>query len=433
MADFGGFQAVTPQEMLAQIGQIRDQAIGSGDRDRVRQAIFGRTSDALFGNKRVQDAQKLQQTIAEASKQAAQGAAEGEDPMDTEARRLKTIRDALVDLDPAAASQINGKLLEIANMKFEKSRLMASDARAEGKYKIEQAAAADEAAMRKAMGGMTYTFNTQSGEAASWDLLDPSTSSGFNDASKQPGTIVLKPEDMLQLYRDKTAQAAALRASLARADNDTAGKNLVNNLEKASSGVLDLFGTADRLFSVLAENPDALTNVSTVNRKVDSVLTEIGAAANAVNGGKTKEGTDISGYMKSNSITNTRMQGLVVGLAYATAKANDGSGRISDADLKAALDQVGANNPNPAAILSNLNDIVTRSAVPLLDRLNTAPMLEKEALAPRMKLIQERYTQFTEKAAKYTRSRTGNPSGFPTPSAPKTPLDEKIDKILQGK
>lgn len=431
MADFGGFQAVTPQEMLAQIGQIRDQAIGSGDRDRVRQAIFGRASDAMFGNKRVQDAQRLQETIAAASKAAAEGAKEGEDPLDTEVRRLQTIRNAVIDLDPAAASQINGKLLELANMKFQKGRLLASDAREEGKYKIDMESAQRDQAMRALTGDLTYIYDRNTQKAEAFDLQSPDSTAAFQKAMQGPGKQVITRAE----YFDLLKQDRTLASTLARAAGGV-GKVEMGQVRKQADGLVGLYTTADRILNVLDQNKDAFTNAASAAQALDKLSTELGAGARAATGGAYKDAAtgkteSIDTWLEANNITNGRAKGLIVGLAYSLARANDPGGRLSDNDLNMAKMMVGE-NPTPAAMLANLNDNLTQKYESLRLGLQYRAELDPAQVAPIMNTLDSLNAKFSNGASRWIKGKGAPAAGF-GPAPGKTPLDEKIDRILQGK
>ena len=409
MADFGGFQAVTPQEMLAQIGQIRDQAIGSGDRDRVRQAIFGRTSDALFGNKNVQDAQKLQQTIADASKQAAQGAAEGEDPMDTETRRLKTIRDAVIDINPAVASQINGKLLELANMKFQKSRLLASDARDEGRYAIDMENAKRDQGYRALVGDLTYVYDPKTNTAEAFDLQTPESTAAFQAAQGQGKQVITRAEYFQLLKQDRDVAQALAKAA------GGVGKVEMAGVRKQADGLVGLYATADRILNVLDQNKDAFTNAASAAQALDKLSTELGAGARAATGGAYTDSTgktaSIDTWLEQNNITNGRAKGLIVGLAYSLARANDPGGRLSDNDLAAAKSMVGE-NPTPAAMLANLNDNLVQKYQALRTGLQYRQELDPAQVTPILNTLDQLDAKFQKGASRWIQGPGAPAAGF---------------------
>lgn len=123
MADFGGVNIITPQEVLARLQQQRDQFRQSGDPAVRRQATFDQALDSLFGNPQVQAAQKITGAITQA--QSTIKPQEGESDLDTELRRLQSMRDAVSSIDPSAASQINQRMLAVGAQKLERQKLIA--------------------------------------------------------------------------------------------------------------------------------------------------------------------------------------------------------------------------------------------------------------------------------------------------------------------
>lgn len=407
MANFGGFEMETPQEVLARTQALRSQQIGQGNIFQQRSANVERALDVLFGPPGMRDAKRRQDAMIRAQK-AAPTKMDGEDEVDYELRRLAHMRDNIADVSPEVAAQINTRLLELGEQKFQRSRLKAADVRSEEMHGLNVQEKKDEAVMRRLTTGSTYILDQQTGTAKAYDLMDPAQSSTFAEDAKKPGSMIITPAQNFQLYLQNDTQAAALRVALAKADQDVSGSKVtLRDVEKASSGLLDLYATADRVFSVFDQNPDVLTGGSKGAAALDKVATELGAAGRIASGGVTKEGTNIDTWLKENSIQNTRMQGLVVGLAYSLAKTNDPGGRLSDNDLKMAVQMVGGDNPNPAAILANLNDNLTARSQSLLDRIDTSDPATKEKMTGRRDLLDKRYKSFQEKMGKYTQGARG--------------------------
>lgn len=123
MADFGGVNILTPQEVLARLQAQRDQFRQSGDPAVRRQATVDQALDSLFGNPQLQAAQRVTGAITAA--QNSVKPVEGESDLDTELRRLKSMRDAVLDIDPAAASQINQRMMAVGAEKLERQKLLA--------------------------------------------------------------------------------------------------------------------------------------------------------------------------------------------------------------------------------------------------------------------------------------------------------------------
>lgn len=126
MADYGGFQVQTPQEVLARLQAQRDQFRQSNNPAVRRQAIVDQALDSLFGNPQIQAAENVTAALNKAGKKAMDASlAAGDDDLSSEMRRLKAMRDAIADVDPATASQINGQLLKLGTEKMERAKLLA--------------------------------------------------------------------------------------------------------------------------------------------------------------------------------------------------------------------------------------------------------------------------------------------------------------------
>lgn len=143
MADFGGFQVATPQEVLAKLQAQRDEFRKSQDPQVRRQGNLDAVLDVLFGNPQIQASQRITNALNTAQRQLEP--IEGEEQLDTELRRLKAMRDAVEDLDPAVAAQINQRMLVIGSEKLEREKLKGDITRAVSKEAREEAAAARDA------------------------------------------------------------------------------------------------------------------------------------------------------------------------------------------------------------------------------------------------------------------------------------------------
>lgn len=344
--------------------------------------------------------------------------------LEKELRRVQILRDKVADVNPEAAAQLNTQLLMLGEAAYQRTRLQASDKReaAQEERAVEMHGltlqeAKDASEVRHFTGGLTYVLNQQSGKVNGFDLLNPENSKGFQEAASKPGNIVLTPAQMADLNKMKTQESMDLLRKITAAGANVS-KPYINGALKASDALLELYNVSDRIFDVFAQNPDALTSTSTGGKKLDSLITELGAASRAVNGETTREGTNINGWLKQNGITNQRMAGLVQGLAYATARANDGSGRISDKDLDSAKIQIGSDNPNPQALLSNMNDNLTTRSNTLKDSLDSLPDEYQVVLDKRRKKLDEKREAFDSKFSEYARGNARPATGIGVGNAP---------------
>lgn len=117
-----GFNIETPQEVLARLGQQRDQQIATNNPLLMQKAVFGQILDNVFGNPEVRKAQMVQTKV----KDSLSGMPAGLGEVDSELYRLRSMRDALVEAGEIdKASQVNMQLLAIGNQKLEQDKLRA--------------------------------------------------------------------------------------------------------------------------------------------------------------------------------------------------------------------------------------------------------------------------------------------------------------------
>lgn len=126
---FAGLQIASPQQ-IQQANRARyQQAWSSGNPIAMQQATFQNSLDAIFGNPEEMQAKRVMDTL-----NSAQGSVtpqEGDTDVDTELRRLRAMRDAVADLDPNAASQLNTQMLQLGQVKLEQDKLKADQRRAD--------------------------------------------------------------------------------------------------------------------------------------------------------------------------------------------------------------------------------------------------------------------------------------------------------------
>ncbi len=126
---FAGLQINTPQAVQAANKQRYQEMWASGNPHVMRQATFQNSLDALFGNPEEMQAKRVMDTLNSA--QNGITPQEGDTDVDTELRRLRAMRDAVSDLDPNAASQLNTQMLQLGQVKLEQDKLKADQRRAD--------------------------------------------------------------------------------------------------------------------------------------------------------------------------------------------------------------------------------------------------------------------------------------------------------------
>jgi hypothetical protein len=162
--------------LAAQQAQIQ-QGIGAPSpfqRNSALGTMLGRT---LFGNPQLQQANAIQNGL----KSGASGAGtqqDGESDVDYTLRKLKAQRDAVADISPQLAAQLNTQILTLGQKKFENSRLQASDTRQQTLFEEGQPAAKAEAANALAQ-NRTYVLtpnpktSPQGYDVKAFNMLEP--------------------------------------------------------------------------------------------------------------------------------------------------------------------------------------------------------------------------------------------------------------------
>ena len=412
-----GMMFPDPNKIIEQLWQQRAQTMTQGTPQQQRNQNVETALDAVFGNPVVVRQQRAAQQIKNAEKASLATLPEGASDIDKEMARIRAQRDAAVDLDPNLASQLNMRLLQLGNMRLEQDKLKAEEKRAEGRFGMDSERFEREQAMDTLLGGRYYVFDPQTGTAESFNLKDEAQQPRFSQAAQRDGTIVITPDQALQLYRDRTDQSARMRVAISNAKGGDLSKMPLKNALEATDGLLGLYATSDRILDVISQNPTALTNVSAAATALDKLSTEFKAIGSVgLPNGRTADGTQVDDWFKANSITNTRMQGLIVGLAYAQAKAVDPGGRVTDKDLIAATNMVGGGNPDPRAVLANMNDTLATMTMRLTDSIDTLPEGYQINLKARRDLIDKKRAAWDEKFGKWTTGSRSAAAGTPIPA-----------------
>ncbi len=131
MADLSMFNLPDPAAIKARYDQQRQQAWSSGNSYAMNQATFANALDTIFGNPEVNRAKAIQKVLGDAS--AALTPEEGETAIESELRRLQAMRDAVGEIDPSVANQVNTRILQLGQIKLEQDKLFAEERRANAK------------------------------------------------------------------------------------------------------------------------------------------------------------------------------------------------------------------------------------------------------------------------------------------------------------
>jgi hypothetical protein len=220
MADDGSLDFASPTDVLAaQQAQVQ-QGIGSASpfqRNSALGTMLGRT---LFGNPQLQQANAVQNGL----KQGAAGTGvqqDGETDVDYTLRKLKAQRDAIADVSPQLAAQLNTQILTLGQKKFENSRLQAQDTRTQTLFDEGESARKVDAANAVAQ-NRTYVLtpnpkSPQGYDVKAFNMLDPTQSADFDAASKQPNAQVMNQAQAAQLFKGADVQSLKDASKIAAA------------------------------------------------------------------------------------------------------------------------------------------------------------------------------------------------------------------------
>lgn len=125
---FAGLQLQTPDQIRARQMAERQQAWASGNPYAMQQATFGNFLDSVFGNPEQMQAKRLQDALTQADQSVTP--IDGETDIDTQLKRARAMRDAVADLDPSVAAQLNTQMLQLGQIKLEQDKLKAEENRA---------------------------------------------------------------------------------------------------------------------------------------------------------------------------------------------------------------------------------------------------------------------------------------------------------------
>lgn len=125
---FAGLKFETPQQVQARQMAERQQAWASGNPFAMQQATVSNFLDTMFGNPEQMQAKRLQDALTGADQSVT--AMEGDTDIDTQLKRVRAMRDAVADLDPSVASQLNTQMLQLGQVKLEQDKLLAEERRA---------------------------------------------------------------------------------------------------------------------------------------------------------------------------------------------------------------------------------------------------------------------------------------------------------------
>ena len=385
MADFGGFQVQTPQEVLAQLN-ARRQAISQLPPAQQRNANIQFQIQNLFGNPELRKAREVEDIMKGVDETVGTGKP-GE--LEFERNRLSAMFTALKDVDPNAASQIATRLTELDEQEFERSLLVDRNRRAQELHDNtirEQNGRIERNERLNNLENVFYlkTTDPQTGEFTleAYNPNDKESNFKFQRDKLKPNTVVLSRAEAVELGEDI----------------DDADLKLHNN-----SGFTTRLGTyeaqaqaidrATAIGSLLARNPQGNTTVAGVMNTLNEGAVEGKAAAqkiaDAMGVNLDERGTlqaidtalsSFQWYTQLDAQDQAAMKGMTLNMAYVLARSLDPSGRLSDADVMFATRMIGASQGDPRVLMNVMARQVVGNAQKVLraDELDLSGLTDRE-------------------------------------------------------
>jgi len=375
MADFGNFKIETPQEVIARTRKQISVGLQSRDINQRNQAAFSGALQAIFGNQEVKDAERVNEALTNATTgvrdriQERRDSGEEISSLDSEIDTLRAQRDVLLQNGNAeAATQATAALTKLGIAREEQDRLRARETRAQNVTDA-QLTSIDRSNERAAAEGLLMFHEQSDGTFEALNLDDP-TQLARHQTLVQDGSF---PRTQVQV----NSLEAAKQVQAARAKNNTVGvgKKLIENTFKKIDGARELMVSSNAILNIFKDDPTAGTVGSKAAGKIDNVLFQLRDAGNLIAG--KSQGTDgvnnlvandrfLEGEFSKRNINNSRVRGLVTGVAYSLARARDPGGRLSDDDFRRALDMIGGEGQvNPTVLAATLQDQIATQVDPL--------------------------------------------------------------------
>jgi hypothetical protein len=371
MADFGGFNVQTPQEVLTQLNAKRQQIAQIPDQQARNEANIVFQLSNMFGNPELKKARQLEKNLAAAQAGVDETSTHKKGSLEYESDRLSAMYEAVKHQDPVAASQIASQITQIDEARFERNRLNRIDARAQ--TQSDNAAAESynrqrEQERENLQNNTTYieTVDDQGNATyAAFNLADPASRLEFEKARMKDNTVVLTRSEMAA--RGGDADDADIKLH-----NNSTFSTKIETLQASDHALRQ----AGRMVSILASNPDANTSFADLQEQTNELVQEgkailnkaaelagFASADDNANMAKIKSAlTTADWYLQMDAEDQQAIAGLGLNMAYVLARSLDPSGRLSDADVAFAAQMIASSNGDPTILARVMTEQVVSNA-----------------------------------------------------------------------
>lgn len=354
MADFGGFNLKTPEEVLAGLAAQRQQ-IAMLPPAQQRNANIQFQLQGIFGNPELQKAKRLEGSMEQAQKAVPKDLTKGS--LDYEQARLSAMFDAVKDLDPVAASQIATKLTMLDEEKFERDRLKAQSARADRQIAMQERESNARATALERNNILNDRFviadvsDPAKPKLKYYNPGDIADMAEFEARAKKGG-------DIRVLNREEAARLSGHTEAL----GDLWNKSAINTKTQSIQANGNSFRRASRLIDILSANPGANTSTASFQgvladaaQEAKTVLRKGSEVTDGLNDSQAK--AKISSALEQAGLftgpdarDRATMEAIGLNMAYSLARSLDPSGRLSDADVQFAARMLASSRGDPTII-----------------------------------------------------------------------------------
>jgi hypothetical protein len=372
MADFGGFEVKTPQEVLKEIAATQAQVAQIRDPRTRRDAMIQNTLATAFGSRELRQAQQTYDNIKSVEREMRatelpSGVKQGSP--EAEKIRLTTMFDAVAKSDPMAAAQISSRLTQLDAEIFERNRLSENQRIQQQRLQLEESREQRELIrmdQKNPFDAVVYYQVPKPGRSGEYDWeavdLDNAGAEEQLQAMDEAGYERFTQDQMFEMQ--KAERDAANKSAAGGFDMNNSDWNKVRQGLEASYASNR---RANSIMQILGRNPDANTDVA----RFEQYITGLGQEAQAVlefapgmNETKAREIIDrtLGENFQVDGMDREEIQALTLNLAYAMARQLDPSGRLSDADVMFAGRMLGRFLKNPKAMSRVLTSQLARAS-----------------------------------------------------------------------
>jgi len=344
MANVYGFEYQSPEEIQAAKQAEFAQQASQGDVNAyARQAVFN-----IFGSPELQKARATQQVLTSALDGMDDDPTR--DPLQNEMARAEKIRNSAAKVNPELAIQANDRFLRARQEYEQRERLKVNQGREDEEWAVQQeelskAKLYAEASQRFAV----YEYTQQGGKKAVKLLPKGASLEDLRAAAEQ----YQKANPNAQIQTGTAAEMLDPNtlfrpASGVNADGSPYNRSFYQDQLKDGFAMNASLVEQQSLIDTIIENPNALNKFTTeIEGDTGSLIEGLGAFARKFG---MPDLLPTEGYFKiinDYKVTSNVAQAQVLSAAYKLAKVLDPGGRLSDQDVRMAIDMmIGTGGPN---------------------------------------------------------------------------------------